>query len=74
MKWFIRIIIPMLVLGGCIYGDIRFAGWLFNHLPDLGVWLFWAKVGIIFGIVWLTAGLTLVFTFLSCAIATVLTE
>lgn len=73
MKWFIRITIPLLVMGGCVFGDIQLAKWLFAHLPDIS-WIFWAKLGVSFVIFWLTFGLIVIATVLSGAIAVALTE
>jgi len=32
MKWLVRILIPLIVLGGCIFGDIKLAKWIFSIL------------------------------------------
>ena len=74
MKWLIRLGIPILVFGACVLGDIRLVQFLFSHLSETLPWLFWARLGIVIGVLWLTAGFVLVATVLSGAIAAAITE
>jgi hypothetical protein len=73
-KWLLRIGIPLLVLAGCIFGDVKLAQLLFAHLPSIGEWVFWAKVGIGFGIFWFTAGIIALVTIGSGLLIAVITE
>ena len=60
----LKLLIPVLVLGGCIYGDVVFVKFLWSYLPDL-TWIFWAKLGIVFVVFWLTAGIVVLLTVIS---------
>jgi len=73
--WLLRIGIPLLVLVGCIFGDVKLAQFFFVHIPSsIGEWVFWAKVGIGFAIFWLTAGVIALVTILSGLLIAVITE
>jgi len=74
MKTAIRILTPMITLGLCIWGDVALVKFLFTQLPIEAAWLFWAKLGIILGIIAITAGIIFVITALSALIVRVFTE
>lgn len=74
MKWLIRILVPVIVLAACIFGDVKLASWLFSHLPADASWLFWAKFGISFGIFWMTFGIITLVVIFTGTIVAALTE
>jgi len=74
MKTAIRILAPMITLGLCIWGDVALVKFLFTQLPIEAAWLFWANLGIILGIIAITAGIIFVITALSALIVRVFTE
>jgi len=74
MKWVIRIGLPVLVFGGCVFGDIKLCQFLFAQLPDVASWLFWAKLGIVGGVIWATGGIVVLATTVSGILASAVTR
>lgn len=74
MKLFARIAAPVITLGLCIWGDVALGRFLFAQLPEAASWLFWAKLGIVLGIIAVTAGLIFVVTAVVGIITNLLTE
>ena len=74
MKLAIRILVPVITFGFCLWGDISLIGFLFSKLPQDLSWLFWAKAGIVFIDIWLTTGIVIWLTVISGMIANAFTE
>ena len=74
MKLAIRVFVPIITLGLCVWGDIALVSFFFSKLPQDLSWLFWAKTGIVFVDIWLTAGIVILLTFISGMIANIFTE
>ena len=70
----IRIIVPLVTLGLCVWGDIALVKFLFSKLPPDVSWLFWAKLGIVVVDIGLFAGLIIGITTIAGIIANVVTE
>jgi len=74
MKIIVMVLVPLVTLGLCVWGDIALVRFLFTQLPQDLSWLFWAKVGIVFADIWLTAGIVIWLTSLSAAIIAILID
>ena len=75
MKWLIVIGVAFIALACCVFGYIVLIRWLFGHLPELGLWLFWAKLGIVIGVFWCTKQITvLIISPIATVIAKVVKE
>ena len=74
MRILLRVLVPIVTLCLCVWGDISLASWLFSKLPQDLSWLFWAKAGIVVGLIWATAGIIITITYIMGAITYALTE
>jgi len=74
MRILLRVLVPIITLGLCVWGVVSLGGFLFSKLPQDLSWLFWAKAGIVAGLIWATSGIIITITYIMGAITYALTE
>ncbi len=73
MKWLIRITVPLGVLLGGIFGDIKLDQFLFTLVPNYE-WSGFIKIAIVFVTFWLTVGIIVASTVIAGALVALGTE